>query len=154
MLFAPYHAIVRTVLRRAMADLSAGKTETAARQFREDATLCFSGSHALGGELHGREEIGAWFARLRRLFPNLKLTPLQIVVNGGPWATTVATRFRVNATLPGGEAYENEGMQFLRLRWTAIAEDRLYEDTERLCAALRSIADAGNAEALAAPLRG
>jgi hypothetical protein len=60
----------------------------------------------------------------------------------------------VNATLPGGEAYENEGMQFLRLRWTAIAEDRLYEDTERLCAALRSIADAGNAEALAAPLRG
>jgi ketosteroid isomerase-like protein len=152
MLFSPYHAIVRTAVRRAMADLSAGKTETAAQQFRRDATFCFSGDHALGGELHGRDDIGAWFARLRRLFPSLTLTPLEIVVNGGPWATTVATRFRVRATLPGGEQYANEGMQFVRLRWAAIVEDRLYEDTARLCAALRSIADAGQPEALSSPL--
>jgi ketosteroid isomerase-like protein len=109
MLFAPYHAIVRAVVRHAMADLSAGKTETAAQHFRRDATLCFSGDHALGGELHGRDEISAWFARVRRLFPDLKLTPLDIVVSGGPWVTKVmASSWKTTSTFacaiaPGSE---------------------------------------------------
>jgi ketosteroid isomerase-like protein len=152
MLFSPYHAVVRLILRRVFAEISAGKTETLVRQFRHDATFRFSGDHAFGGELRGLDQVAAWFARFHRLFPDHKVTPLDIVVNGGPWATTVATRFRVEATLPGGEPYENEGMQYLRLHWAAIVEDRLYEDTERLCAALRFIANAGQSEALAAPL--
>jgi ketosteroid isomerase-like protein len=150
--FFVYHFVVRTLLKRGFADLSAGKLDSVVRRFHRDATFRFSGDHALGGELHGREQIGAWFARLRRLFPDLTLTPLQIVAAGGPWLTTVATRFRVDATLPGGAAYTNEGMQYVRLRWAAIVEDRLYEDTERLCAALATIADEGVSEALAAPL--
>jgi ketosteroid isomerase-like protein len=150
--FFIYHFVVRTLLKRGFADLSAGKLDSVVRRFHRDATFRFSGDHALGGELHGREQIGAWFARLRRLFPDLTLTPLQIVAAGGPWLTTVATRFRVDATLPGGAAYTNEGMQYVRLRWAAIVEDRLYEDTERLCAALATIADEGVSEALAAPL--
>ena len=152
MFFFVYHFVVRTLLKRGFADLSAGKLDSVVRRFHRDATFRFSGDHALGGELHGREQIGAWFARLRRLFPDLTLTPLQIVAAGGPWLTTVATRFRVDATLPGGAAYTNEGMQYVRLRWAAIVEDRLYEDTERLCAALATIADEGVSEALAAPL--
>ena len=148
MVFFAYHAVVRRVVLRALARVSAGTTDELLPQFRRDATFCFSGDHALGGELHGREQIAAWFARSRRLFPDHRLTPLDIVVRGGPWATTVAVRFRVSATLPGGEAYENEGMQYLRLRWGAIVEDRLYEDTMRLSEALRSIARAGQTEAL------
>ena len=137
-----YHLIVRAIVRRAYADLSAGKTEGVARQFREDAVFRFSGTHALGGELRGRKAIGEWFACLQRLFPGLKLTPLDIVVNGAPWATTVATRFRVDAMLPGNEPYENEGMQFIRLCWGSIVEDRLYEDTALLREALERIAQA------------
>lgn len=152
MLFFIYHTVVRALLKRGFADLSAGRLDSVVRRFHRDATFRFSGDHALGGELHGREEIGAWFARLRRLFPDLTLTPLQIVAAGGPWLTTVATRFRVDATLPGGDVYVNEGMQYVRLRWASIVEDRLYEDTERLCAALRTIADGGIAEALAPAL--
>ena len=150
MLLSPYHAVVRRLVRRGLAQVGSGRTEDVARQFSPGATLRFSGTHALGGELRGREQIAAFFARLRRLFPNLRLTPLDIVVAGPPWATVVATRFRVDAVLPGGEAYQNEGVQYLRIRWGAIAEDLLYEDTAKLREAFAVIAAAGNAEALAA----
>jgi ketosteroid isomerase-like protein len=152
MLYALYHAIIRMILRRALADISAGRTEALARQFRPDATFCFAGDHALGGELRGRAQIAAWFARIGRIFPGLTLTPLSIIVNGGPWNTTVATRFRVRATLPDGSAYANEGVQILRICWASIAEDRVFEDTDRLRAALEVIAKSGRPEALAPPL--
>ena len=106
----------------------------------------------MGGELHGREAVAQWFARVSRLFPDLRVTPLQIVVNGPPWRTTVATRFRVTASLPGGAAYRNEGMQYLRIAWGHIVEDRLYEDTDVLKDALRAIDASGTHEAAASAL--
>jgi ketosteroid isomerase-like protein len=152
MLFAPYHAIVRRIVRNAYATISAGKTQGFSRQFAPDAVFCFYGDHALGGELHGRPAIEAWFARVARLFPDFHVAPEHIVVNGGPWDTTVAARFTARATLPGGVSYRNQGMQFIRIRWGSIVEDRLYEDTAALATALHRIADAGRPEALQPPV--
>ena len=152
MLFAPYHAIVRRIVRNAFATISAGKTQGISRSFAPDAVFCFYGVHALGGELRGRPAIEAWFARTARLFPDLHVAPQHIVVNGGPWDTTVAARFTARATLPGGVSYRNQGMQFIRIRWGSIVEDRLYEDTAALAAALHRIADAGRTEALQPPV--
>jgi ketosteroid isomerase-like protein len=152
MLFAPYHAVVRAILRKAFVDISGGRGASVAAQFAEDATFQFYGDHALGGELHGRAAVAGWFERLNRLFPGLRVTPLQIVVNGAPWNTTVATRFRVTASLPGGEPYENQGMQFVRIAWARIVEDRIYEDTSRLKDALRAIDAATAPESASASL--
>ena len=152
MLFAPYHGVVRLILRRAFADISRGHGERAAAQFSGRAVFRFYGEHAMGGELRGRETIAAWFARLHHLFPDLRLTPLQIVVNGPPWNTTVATRFGVEASLRDGTPYRNEGMQYVRIAWGRILEDRLYEDTGALQEALRALAAAGVAEARAPAL--
>lgn len=82
----------------------------------------------------------AWFAQLFAAFPDFAIEPLAVVVAGPPWATVAASRFRVAATLPDGNAYANEGMQFLRIRFGKIVEDRIYEDTTKLAAALASIA--------------
>ena len=150
MLFAPYHAVVRGILRKSFADISSGRGASVAAQFAPDATLQFYGDHVLGGEMHGRSAIAGWFARLHRLFPGLRVTPLQIVINGTPWNTTVATRFSVSASLPGGKPYLNEGMQYLRIAWGRIVEDRIYEDTDRLKDALRVIDAAGAPEAVTA----
>jgi ketosteroid isomerase-like protein len=152
MFFAPYHAVVRANVKRTFAEISRGRGANAAAKFAENATFQFSGSHAMGGELHGREAVAQWFARVSRLFPDLRVTPLQIVVNGPPWRTTVATRFRVTASLPGGAAYRNEGMQYLRIAWGHIVEDRLYEDTDVLKDALRAIDASGTHEAAASAL--
>jgi ketosteroid isomerase-like protein len=152
MIFAPYHAVVRANLRGAFKMISSGRHGQVVAQFADDAVFRFSGEHALGGLLKGRRPIGNWFERLHRLFPDLRLRPTQVIVNGGPWNTRVATRFSVTATLPGGLPYENEGMQYVRIVWGRIVEDCLYEDTDRLKAALRRIAESGAEEAQAPPL--
>ena len=136
-----YHAIVRAKLRAAFAETSrTHDAEKTAAQFAPDAVLAFAGDSELGGERHGCAAIAAWFRRLFATFADFRLEPLTIVVNGPPWATTVATRFQVKATLPDGTAYANEGMQYVRLRWGRIVEDRIYEDTAKLERALAVVA--------------
>jgi ketosteroid isomerase-like protein len=135
-----YHAIVRRLIRNGFAALSQGDARPVVAQFASDGTLTFSGTHALGGERRGPAAVAAWFAQLKSLFPGLQITPLAIVVAGWPWNTTVATRFRVAARLADGSAYENEGMQFVRVRFGRILEDYIYEDTAKLERALETIA--------------
>jgi ketosteroid isomerase-like protein len=36
------------------------------------------------------------------------------------------------APIPDGDIYENEGMEYIRVRWGKIAEQRVYLDTERV----------------------
>ena len=136
-----YHAMVRGLMRRGFAEMN--RTKDAApivAQFADDAVFAFVGESRFGGERRGRPAIAAWFAELFANFPDFRLTPLAIVVSGPPWATTVATRFRVEATLPDGTPYRNEGMQFVRVRFGRILEDRIYEDTVKLNDALAQIA--------------
>ena len=147
-----YHAVVKQKTKQIYASLSAGDYEDVLRSFSPDARFSFLGDHALGGRLESRELIGAWFARLFRLLPDLRLTPEVIVVDGFPWDTRVATRFSVAATLPDGRPYSNHGMQFVRLRWGRVVEDLIYEDTQALSAALEAIAESGTSEALADPV--
>jgi ketosteroid isomerase-like protein len=154
MLFAPYHAVVRRIVRHAYSTITDGNPQRLAAQFRRDAVLEFSGDHAMGGEQRGRAAIEAWFGRFGRLFPGLALTPGEMVVSGGPWDTTAAVRFSVKATLPDGTPYANAGVQYVRLRWGSIVEDRLFEDTAALERALQRIAASGRPEALEPPLRG
>jgi ketosteroid isomerase-like protein len=147
-----YHAMVRRNARAVYRRLGEGDLEGVLRSFSPTAVFSFVGEHALGGRLEGIDLIRQWFERVSRLFPDLRLHPRNIVVSGMPWNTMVATRFGVTATLPDGRPYANEGMQFLRLRWGRVVEDRLYEDTQALVSALQVMAAAGNPEATAAPI--
>jgi len=147
-----YHYIVRQIVRRAFRRLSAGDYEAVLARFAPTVAFRFSGDHAMGGELYGVPEVRAWFQRVYRLFPGIGFEPLAIVVQGWPWNTVAATRFRVRAPLHGGRPYANEGMQFLRLRWGRVVEDCLYEDTHALVEVFHDLARQGQAEALAPPL--
>ena len=144
--------MVRRIARRSYRALSRGDYEHVVRSFARDAVLSFPGEHALSGTFEGRDAIRKWFERLHAVFPDLRLNPETIVVNGFPWDTVVATRFTVSATLPNGRRYVNNGMQFLRLRWGRLVEDLLYEDTQLLAEALAESATSGRPEAGAPPL--
>jgi ketosteroid isomerase-like protein len=139
--------MVRRIARKTYRSLSQGDYEAVVASLDPEAVLSFSGDHALGGTFEGRDAVRAWFERLFACFPDLKLRPETIVVEGFPWNTSVATRFRVAATLPSGASYNNEGMQFLRIRWGRVVEDRIYEDTQALAEALDELSQAGVAEA-------
>ena len=140
---AVYHAIVRRIVRSGFARMSATHDAShVVAQFAGDGFVVFSGDSLIGGEYRGKTQIADWFARLFKLFPDLRIEPLTVVVEGWPWNTRVATRFAVSATLPDGTPYANEGMQFVRLSFGRIHEDRIYEDTAKLERALGLIARA------------
>ena len=138
-----YKAIVRSQVRKGYSNVSSGNFDAVVKTFRDDGVFQMAGDHPLGGERRGREAVRGWFEEMGRLFPDLRLEALTIVVNGGPWDMKVATRFRVSSAQAG---YENEGMHYLRLRWAKVLEDRLYEDTQVLAGAIeRQQATAGAA---------
>ena len=109
----------------------------------------FAGEHALGGERRGQEAVREWFQEMLRRFPGIQIVPREVVVNGWPWNTVIATHLMISAPRPGGREYRNEGMQLLRLRWGRVVEDLIFEDTLALDAELRRSAHSGEREPVA-----
>ena len=135
-----YRLIVRRNVRRVFAQLSSGDSEPVVRKFGPGARFMFAGDHALGGERHGQDEVREWFRDMLGRFPGIRIEPVDVLVNGWPWRTVVASHLVITTTLPDGSPYRNEGMQLLRLRWGRVVEDLVFEDTLKLDAILRRFA--------------
>ena len=131
-----YHSYARRQIRRAYGWISTGQLDFLVAQFAPDALFAFPGEHVLGGEFRGPDAVRAWFTEVRRLFPDFRIEPRRIVVEGGPMHTHAATWFDVSGTFPDGAAYRNQGMQLLELRRGRVCEDRLFEDTKIVIDAL------------------
>jgi ketosteroid isomerase-like protein len=127
-----YKAIFRRKVRTGFRALSAGDYEQVLRQFHPQVVFSFAGPAPLGGERSGIEDVRAWFQRFYTYFPGIQFTIHQVIVQGWPWNTLVATRLSIAAPRSDGSAYRNDAMQFLHLRWGKVVEDRLYEDTYKL----------------------
>ncbi|GGJ21781.1 nuclear transport factor 2 family protein [Deinococcus roseus] len=150
-----YHSIVRSIVRTAFQTLSEGDKadlNSILKLFAPDARFSFSGEHALGGARQGHLSIRAWFERFQRIFPEIHFTVQRILVSGWLWNTLVNTFFTVQAQLPDGTLYQNEGLQVLRICWGKIKEDHLFEDISKLQNALRCLETHGVQEAGADPL--
>jgi ketosteroid isomerase-like protein len=132
-----YKLIVKRIVHRTFARLSRGDYEAVVKQFGPDSRFLFSGEHELGGERVGQDAVREWFRHMLELFPGIRIEPREVVVNGWPWNTVVATHLEISATLADGRPYRNEGMQLLRLRWGRVVEDLIFEDTLKLDAELR-----------------
>jgi len=135
-----YKLIVRRNVRKAFAGLSRGDYEPVVRKFGPGSRFVFAGDHALGGERMGQDEVREWFRDMLGRFPGIRIEPVDVLVNGWPWRTVVASHLVITTTLPDGSPYRNEGMQLLRLRWGRVVEDLIFEDTLALDAVLRRFA--------------
>ena len=138
-----YHTYVRRQIRRAYGLISSGQIDALVAQFAPDAIFAFPGDHVLGGEFHGPDAVRAWFTEVRRLFPDFRLEPRRVVVEGNPLHTRAATWFIASGTFPDGTPYRNEGMQLLELRRGRVQEDRLFEDTKVVIDALHRLRELG-----------
>ena len=132
-----YATIVRHIVRTGFRALSAGDYEQVLRQFHPQVLFSFAGPAPLGGERKGVEAVREWFQRLFSYFPGIQFTVHYVIVQGWPWNTLVATQLSVAAPRADGSMYRNEAMQFLRLRWGKVVEDRLCEDTYKLAGELQ-----------------
>ncbi|MGO4445950.1 nuclear transport factor 2 family protein [Mycobacterium sp. 2YAF39] len=98
----------------------------------DDVHFVFLGDHALAVDLHGAEALRGWLRELFVRFPRLRFEPENVIVEGGPWSTRIATRY--NATQDGELVYR--AVQFARISWGRLAEETIQPDTQLLAAAL------------------
>jgi ketosteroid isomerase-like protein len=105
------------------------------------------GEHALAGARHSRDAQGAWFARIFRLFPDIRYTVRDVVVAGWPWRTGAIAVIEVQ--IPSQPGYSNVVLQQLELRWGKVTRIVNLEDTQALAALLDRLGESGNTEALA-----
>ncbi|WP_439680609.1 nuclear transport factor 2 family protein [Embleya sp. MST-111070] len=131
-----YHTIVRAKTRRIWARMARGDYRAAVDMAAPTVRFRFVGDAAPAAELVGRDAFEQWFADLYTLLPGLRLRLTDVVAKGWPWKTTVVVRLAVSATLADGSRYENEGIQWVTLRWGRMVDDYVLEDTARLAAAI------------------
>ena len=112
-----FHLIVKRMARQGFAQISAGNFDAVVKLFH--GMGCWFLGRPPDGRRAPRARAGARLVRARaRVLPRpAGGADSRSSSTAGPGTAAVATRFRVTATLPDGRPYENEGMQFLRLRW-------------------------------------
>jgi len=145
-----YRFIVERKLRRAFDALNRGDHAPILAAFGPRAEHVFFGDHALAGARHRMQSIGPWYARLKRVLPDLRFDIESIAVRGMPWNTVAMVEWRDHFSLKDGRQGGNQGVHALRLQWGKVTSLRVYCDTQVLADVLReqhalSIADAGMA---------
>ncbi|MFT4029405.1 MAG: nuclear transport factor 2 family protein [Protaetiibacter sp.] len=147
-----YKRIVRAKVRSTFDRINTGDYMAMVDGLAPEFEYRFHGEHALGGCRTSRDGMIRWWQRTLRLLPGARFDIQDVLVNGGPGHTRVAVRSLVSGDLPDGGRYENTVFQFLTLSWGKVTSVETIEDLQVLERALRSVADAGEPEALAAPI--
>jgi ketosteroid isomerase-like protein len=147
-----HHRIVAKKVRATFEEISAGNREPMIAGMAPEFSYRFYGEHALSGERHTIEALRHWWQRSQRLLLNATFDVEEVIVAGGPWATRIATRVRVQAPLPDGSTYDNVFMQNMHMRWVRITEIHTLEDNVALQRALDRIAASGIPEAHDEPI--
>jgi ketosteroid isomerase-like protein len=151
-----YRAIVRRQVRRLFDQANHGRWEAIVDGLAPAFTYRFVGNTPLGGTRSSHAAMRLWFERLYRLFPGAQFVPQAIVVEGVPWRTNIMTYVLIQGTVPDGngssQAYENEFMQRMVLRWGKITSVITLEDTQRFVDLLPALASSGIDDATATPI--
>ncbi len=150
-----YHYIVKKMVRRGFVQLSAGDYHPALGLMSPQCHYYFVGQHALGGRRSNRELIAKWFERFLRVLPGFQFNPVEVVVKGWPWRTTVVVKLEVSWKRPDGGVYENVALQMVKLEWGKAVEILTVDDSKAFAALLDDVArNFGVEEAAAAPIEG
>jgi hypothetical protein len=93
----------------------------------------YLGDHPLAADLHSAAAQRTWLRdELFRRLPGLRFEVEDMIVEGGPWSTRIATRYA--ATRNGELVYR--GAQFTRIVWGKVVDECVLPDTQALAAAL------------------
>ena len=147
-----YHFIVKQKLRRAFADINAGRYERIIPQFAAKHRHIMYGDHALGGERSTIASTTQWYARLQRLLPDLRFDVHAVAVTGWPWRTVAMVSWNDHFTLPDGSPGNNQGVHVFTLVWGRVNSLAVHCDTGRLAGYCAAMGGQGRAEATAAPI--
>jgi ketosteroid isomerase-like protein len=149
-----YHQLVRSIARRQFLRINRHDVDGIVGAWTDATVFTMVGTHALGGTRRGPASGRQWFARLFRLFPDLRFEIKEVTAAGWPWSTTTVTvEWVERATTPTGEAYENEGVHVIRIEKGKAVSTTIYLDSQKLAATLDRMAQQGIEEAAAPPIQ-
>jgi ketosteroid isomerase-like protein len=146
-----YHRIVQRRVAQVL-ELLADDWQRSVEGLAKDVRHVFPGHHALGGERHTREAVVRWLERLDRLFPEHRFRVHRVASRGWPWSTWVAVQWTAELRPQVGEPYTNRGTHWLHVRWGKVTGLYEYLDSQLVAEACDAMAQAGVAEAAAAPI--
>lgn len=144
-----YHAIVRSQIRQAFADINAGRYDRVIKAFAPQHRHTFYGVHAIGGVRNTPDETRRWYKRLPRLLPDLQFEVHHILVQGMPW-NTVAMAEWTDSFKVGDTLVHNHGVHRFHLKWGKVTDLAVHCDTQRLAEVMKVLDRLGNTEAGAA----
>lgn len=147
-----YHRIVERIARRNFDLVNDHDYEPLLASCVPDIHHRFGGDHALGGQRHDVDALRAWFRRLGRLCPTLRLRVSDVWVKGLPHDTTILMRWDATQDMPDGSAYTNHGVHVIKMRWLKVVSIDANEDSLAVERALTIFAAHGVAEADASPI--
>jgi ketosteroid isomerase-like protein len=147
-----YHFIVGRKVRAAFLRVTGGDHESFFERVAPEFEYAFAGAHPIGGTRRSEDGMRRWFARLQRLFPRIEMTVTRVTVSGWPWNTVAVLEWTDTATPRVGAPIENAGVHVFHLRWGRITSIRAHLDTEKMAAACRLLAAAGESEAAQPPI--
>jgi hypothetical protein len=127
-----YSWLVKRIVTFVYGKVSDGDLRLPLLGLARDALLSFPGDNSFGGGHRGKPAIAAWMRRFASLRP--EFTVQDAAAAGPPWNMRVFMRFRDRIVAPNGYVYENEGMEYIEIKWGLIREIRVHLDTERVAA--------------------
>jgi hypothetical protein len=127
-----YSWLVRRIVAFVYGKVSEGELRLSLLGLASDAHLFFPGDNSFGGEHRGKPAIAAWMRRFASLRP--EFTVQDAAAAGPPWNMRVFMRFSDRIIAPNGYVYENEGMEYIEIKWGLIREIRVHLDTARVAA--------------------
>src|SRR5271155_2738332 len=128
------------MIRKNVRSLNEGNPEPLLAGYHRDAVLMFPGQSSWGGEHRGKPAIEVFLRRF--VESGLKGETHEIVVNGPPWRTTICMRFSSRAWDAGGTLiYDNRAVLFARAKWGKLVYQEDFEDTHKVEAFDRYLAD-------------
>lgn len=126
-----YRWLVRKRAAAGWQQLSAQQIDDA--PIADDMHFVFLGDHPLAADLRGADAVRRWLRdELFRRLPGLTFVPEEILVEGGPWSTRIATRYHTEQN--GRLVYR--GAYFGRAVWGKIVEEVILPDTKAILDAL------------------
>jgi ketosteroid isomerase-like protein len=144
-----YHFLVARKTRGMFEKLNEADAGPFVAAVHDDVVFTYPGKHALGGTMRGKAELSRWFERFFGFFPGIHWTVKDITVDGPPWGkTVVAAEWSVRCVLDNGYVFDNDGLHIIELRNAKASAVRVYLDTQRSAAALKSLAESGVADAV------
>ncbi len=126
-----YHRFVRKQALKSWEKLSDQRIDEI--PMADDVHFVYFGDHPLATDLRGADAFRNWLrGEFFRRLPGLRFEVEEILVEGGPQSTRLATRYA--AKRDGQLLYR--GVQFTHIVWGKLVEEKVFPDTKALAAAL------------------